>query len=167
ESWRMTLSTTPRTRLLTVHRSMATQSLSGASGALLKGWQRPMNGLSPNPRLQRTRAAESLQTLRGESSLLRWHPARAAEPQAVRPHFAMRLAAIPNPGATALLGTVFLIANVGAALYTAHGVQPSGGFVFLTYVSFGLAVAWWIHADCRRLGRPELVDQGWFVYLAW
>ena len=79
----------------------------------------------------------------------------------------MRLAAIPNPVATALLGLFFLVANVGAALYTAHGLQPSGGFVFLSYVGFGLAVAWWIHADSRRLGRSELLDQGWFVYIAW
>ena len=79
----------------------------------------------------------------------------------------MRLAAIPNPGATTLLGAYFLIANVGAALYAAHGLQPSGGFIFLTYVGFGLGVAWWIHADSRRLGIRELIDQGWFVYVGW
>jgi hypothetical protein len=79
----------------------------------------------------------------------------------------MRIAAVPNPGATTLLGAFFLIANVGAALYSAHGLQPSGGFVLLSYVGFGLGVAWWIHADNRRLGRTELLDQGWFVYLAW
>jgi hypothetical protein len=39
--------------------------------------------------------------------------------------------------------------------------------MFLTYVGFGLGVAWWIHADCRRLGIREVMDQGWFVYLTW
>jgi hypothetical protein len=79
----------------------------------------------------------------------------------------MKLASVPNPAATMLLGAFFLIANVGAALYAVHGLQPSGGFIFLTYVGFGLGVAWWIHTDSRRLGIRELIDQGWFVYLGW
>lgn len=79
----------------------------------------------------------------------------------------MKVVAIPNPGATALLGAFFLLVNVGAALYAATGLQPSGGFAFLTYGAFGFAVAWWTHADSRRLGVREVVDQGWFVYAAW
>jgi hypothetical protein len=57
--------------------------------------------------------------------------------------------------------------NVGTALYAAAGLQPSGGFVFLTYAGFGIGVAWWIHADSRRLGIRESIDQGWLVYLVW
>jgi hypothetical protein len=77
------------------------------------------------------------------------------------------LGKVPNPGATALLTAFFLIANVGAALYAAAGQEPSGGFAFLIYGGFGVAVAWWIHADARRLGKREIVDQGWFTYIAW
>jgi hypothetical protein len=79
----------------------------------------------------------------------------------------MKLAAIPNPAATGLLGVFFLIANLGNALYAAHGLQPSGGFVLLFYVGFGFAAALWMHADSRRLAIREDIDQGWFVYLAW
>ena len=74
---------------------------------------------------------------------------------------------IPNPCATALFGAFFLIANVGDALYAAHGLAPSAGFGLLAYVGFGLCGAYWLHADNRRLGIPEVIDQGWFAYLAW
>jgi hypothetical protein len=79
----------------------------------------------------------------------------------------VKLSAIPNPGATALLGAFFLIFNVGSALYATHGLLPSGGFVFLYYVLSGLLIANWLHADNRRLGLPEVMDQGWLVYMVW
>jgi hypothetical protein len=79
----------------------------------------------------------------------------------------MRFPAIPNSGATILIGIFFLAANVGNALYAAHGLPPSGGFVFVYYVGFGLALAFWMHADSRRLAVREVLDQGWFVYIAW
>jgi hypothetical protein len=79
----------------------------------------------------------------------------------------VKLATIPNPGATALLGTFFLLVNVGAALYGVAGLSPSEGFAFLNYVGFGLAIAWWIHSDSRRLGIRESLDEGWLVYLVW
>jgi hypothetical protein len=79
----------------------------------------------------------------------------------------MRPIAVPNPVATALLGAFFLIANVGNALYAASGRAPSGAFLILDYVGFGFAVAYWIHADSRRFGVREGLDQGWFTYAAW
>jgi hypothetical protein len=79
----------------------------------------------------------------------------------------VKLTRIPNPSATVLLGGFFLVFNAGSALYAAHGLLPSAGFVSSYYVLSGLLIANWLHADNRRLGLPEVMDQGWLVYMVW
>ena len=74
---------------------------------------------------------------------------------------------VPNPLATALMGALFLLANLGNALYAVGGRAPSGGFALLCYVGFGDAVAYWVHADNRRLGRLDWLDQGWLLFALW
>jgi hypothetical protein len=69
---------------------------------------------------------------------------------------------VSNPLATAFIGALFLLANLGNALYALGSRAPSGGFALLYYMGFGYAVAYWIHADNRRLGRVDWLDQGGF-----
>jgi hypothetical protein len=65
------------------------------------------------------------------------------------------------------MGAFFLLANLGNAFYSLGRRPPSGGFLLLYYLGFGFAVAYWIHADNQRLGRGDLLDQGWFIFAAW
>jgi hypothetical protein len=74
---------------------------------------------------------------------------------------------VSNPLATAFIGALFLLANLGNALYALGSRAPSGGFALLYYMGFGYAVAYWIHADNRRLGRVDWLDQGWLLFALW
>src|SRR5215213_8386035 len=74
---------------------------------------------------------------------------------------------IPNRSVTAMLAGFLLLANVGAALYAARGIEPSSSFQTLYYVGTAWLVAWWVLADCRRLGMTVSIDHGWFVFMTW
>ena len=79
----------------------------------------------------------------------------------------MKLAKVPNAGATLALGVFFLVANMIAMVYAVQRVEPSGSFLLLYYLGAALVVAYWIISDSRRLGVPASVDQGWFLISAW
>ena len=79
----------------------------------------------------------------------------------------MKVAKIPNPGATLALGMFFLVANMVAMVYALHRLQPSASFLWLYYLGSALVVTYWILADGRRLGVSRVVDQGFFLIAAW
>jgi hypothetical protein len=74
---------------------------------------------------------------------------------------------IPNPAATIIVALLFLVANVGNAVYFAFGLAPSLGFLLLYYVGFAWAMSNWVLADSRRTGVPSAIDQGCVTFAAW
>jgi hypothetical protein len=66
------------------------------------------------------------------------------------------------------LAAIFAIGNVGSMIVAANAVSPRPlQFEALYIVGVQWALAWWVVADCRALGRPMSIDHGWFVFLAW
>src|SRR5262245_22888885 len=79
----------------------------------------------------------------------------------------MKMAEVPNRGATFALALFLFVANAAGALYAARGVQPSEAFLWLCYLVVAFLVAHWVLVDERRLGIPGSVDQGWFLFAVW
>src|SRR3954470_24016476 len=79
----------------------------------------------------------------------------------------MKPAAVPNLGASLALGAFVLLADLCNAIYAVHGRRPSSAFLLLCYLGVAGLVAHWILADCRRLGVPRSVDQGWLLLACW
>jgi len=74
---------------------------------------------------------------------------------------------IPNLAETAIIGSFFLLGNVGSAVYALNGTGVSPIFLTLYYVGVAWAFAAWIIADRRRLGMPISVDYGWYFFQLW
>lgn len=65
------------------------------------------------------------------------------------------------------LGVVFLLGNLGGALYGAYGLQPSSAFRALYFAATAWAMAWWFVEDRRARGLAVSIDYGWFALWAW
>ena len=54
-----------------------------------------------------------------------------------------------------------------ATAYGGLGIEPAPGMGFLLAWGPGIAVAWWLAADCRRTRLLAAYDAGLFFYLTW
>jgi hypothetical protein len=70
-------------------------------------------------------------------------------------------------GPTLLIGAFFLLWHAVHFVFYARGAEPSGEFVVLYYLCLAFLVLHWVRADKRRRGQSRVLDEGFFLYLAW
>lgn len=66
-----------------------------------------------------------------------------------------------------LLVLCLLLMQIANGAYAAQGLEPSGSFVILCYLSILGLIGYWLDKDSRNYGVKWVYDLGFFLYFAW